>query len=94
MRGIWELHPVIKLEVVGDMPRRPSPTPTLSPTPVAGDPNKEQGKPSIRVWVNTNSGIYHCPGTRWYGRTKEGLFMMQREALEKGNRPAYGNVCQ
>lgn len=94
VRGIWELHPVVKLEVVGDAPRRPSPGPTIAPPPAAEAPNREQGNPNVRVWVNTNSGVYHCPGTRWYGRTKEGVFMMQREALEKGNRPAYGNVCR
>jgi len=24
------------------------------------------------VWLNTNSGIYHEKGMRWYGRTKNG----------------------
>jgi hypothetical protein len=24
------------------------------------------------VWLNTNSGIYHEKGMRWYGRTKYG----------------------
>ena len=24
------------------------------------------------VWVNTESGVYHKPGTRWYGKTKTG----------------------
>lgn len=51
------------------------------------------GNPSVRVWVNTNSGVYHCPGTRWYGNTKEGQFMSQREAQAKRYRPAYGIVC-
>lgn len=47
----------------------------------------------VKVWVNTNSGVYHCPGTRWYGKTKSGQFMTQREAQAKGYRPAYGAVC-
>lgn len=24
----------------------------------------------VRVWVNTASGVYHCPGTRYCGDTK------------------------
>ena len=48
---------------------------------------------NVIVWVNTNSGVYHCPNTRWYGKTKSGRFMTQREAQSKGYRPAYGAVC-
>ena len=51
------------------------------------------GTATVKVWVNTNSGVYHCPGTRWYGKTKSGQFMTQREAQSKGYRPAYGAVC-
>ncbi len=51
------------------------------------------GNPNVRVWVNTNSGVYHCPNTRWYGNTKSGKFMTQKEAQAKGYRPAYGSVC-
>jgi hypothetical protein len=51
------------------------------------------GNPTVKVWVNTNSGVYHCPGTRWYGKTKSGQYMTQREAQAKGYRPAYGAVC-
>ena len=51
------------------------------------------GNPTVTVWVNTNSGVYHCPGTRWYGKTKSGQYMTQREAQSKGYRPAYGAVC-
>ena len=53
-----------------------------------------QGNPDVRVWVNTASGVYHCPGTRWYGNTKRGEYMTQKQAREKGNRPAYGKVCR
>ena len=52
------------------------------------------GKPDIKVWVNTKSGVYHCPGTRWYGATQQGQYMTQKEAQEKGYRPAYGKVCR
>ena len=57
------------------------------------DTTQSSGNANVRVWVNTNSGVYHCPGTRWYGNTKSGRFMTQREAQSKGYRPAYGAVC-
>jgi hypothetical protein len=31
-----------------------------------------QSSESRQVWVNTATGIYHYPGTRWYGNTKQG----------------------
>lgn len=54
---------------------------------------QEAGNPSVRVWVNTDSHVYHCPNTRWYGNTKYGDYMTQKQAQGKGNRPAYGKVC-
>ena len=54
---------------------------------------QRQGDPQVTVWVNTNSGVYHCPGTRWYGATKEGKYMRQKTAQDAGYRPAYGSVC-
>ncbi|MGH9822016.1 MAG: hypothetical protein ACREDR_01985 [Blastocatellia bacterium] len=52
------------------------------------------GKADVKVWVNTNSGVYHCPGTQWYGKTKKGEYMTQKQAQDKGYRPAYGKVCE
>jgi hypothetical protein len=46
-----------------------------------------------KVWVNTKSGVYHCPGTRWYGATKSGEYTTEREAKAAGDRPAYGRSC-
>ena len=54
----------------------------------------DQGNPEVRVWVNTASGVYHCPGSRWYGNTKRGEYMTQAEAQKKHYRPAYGKVCR
>jgi hypothetical protein len=36
------------------------------------------------VWVNTDSGIYHKPGTRWYGKTKKGKYMTEADATKAG----------
>jgi hypothetical protein len=64
-------------------------------TPVVStrDPGFTSGNPNVTVWVNTSSGVYHCPNTRWYGNTKNGKYMTQQEAQAKGYRPAYGTVC-
>ena len=58
-----------------------------------GEPRERSETPDVMVWVNTNSGIYHCPNTQWYGNTKSGKYMTQTEAQAKGYRPAYGAVC-
>jgi hypothetical protein len=43
---------------------------------------------SQKVWVNTPSGVFHYPGTRWYGNTNEGTYMSEKDALAPGYRPA------
>ena len=47
-----------------------------------------QSSESRQVWVNTGTGVYHYPGTRWYGNTKKGKFMSDAEARAKGYRAA------
>jgi hypothetical protein len=43
---------------------------------------------SGKVWVNTESGVYH-KGGRWYGKTKAGKFMTEAEAKAAGYKEAH-----
>jgi hypothetical protein len=65
----------------------------LSPS-AASAVQTTEGNPDVMVWVNTATGVYHCPGSRWYGKTKQGEYMTQAEAQKKHYRPAYGKVCR
>jgi len=38
------------------------------------------------VWLNLPTGIYHFKGERWYGMTKSGAFVCQKEADQAGDR--------
>jgi len=42
------------------------------------------------VWVNTRSGKYWRPGSRFYGKTKQGEYMPESDALDRGYSPAGG----
>lgn len=37
-----------------------------------------------QVWVNTRSGVYHYPGARYYGKTKQGEYMGESAAQAQG----------
>lgn len=77
-----ELHPILSARIVG----RPSRTAeSAAPDSVATGANK--------VWVNSASSVYHCPGTRWYGATKAGYYASEQQARASGARPAYGRKC-
>jgi len=61
--------------------------------PNANSGSTDPGNPTVKVWVNTPSKTYHCPASRYYGKTKKGEYMTQKEAQDAGNHPAGGKVC-
>ena len=46
-----------------------------------------------KVWVNNKSKKYHCLGTEYYGKTKDGSYMTEAEAKAKGNHAVKGKAC-
>ena len=55
-------------------------SPTAATTPLNSD----------QVWVNTKSGKYWKPGSRYYGKTKQGEYLSEKEAVQNGYLPANG----
>ncbi len=74
---------------------KPKPTarPAVSPSP-AGRTTEEATNPPAaggghgQVWVNTETGVYHREGSRFYGTTQKGKYMTEQDAIQAGYKPA------
>jgi hypothetical protein len=66
----------------------------LEPEPAA--PERVQGNPHSRVWVDLKTGLYYCPHADYYGfgGRGRGKVMLQRDAEYEYFQPATGAHCE
>jgi hypothetical protein len=68
-----------------------APAPSTATTGQRAAPSPGGG--AGQVWVNTASKVNHCPGDRWYGKAKHGIYLSEAQAQAQGARPDQGKAC-
>ena len=71
----------------------PAPAPKAGQAATAAAKTAAPGGGPGLVWVNTESKVYHCSGSAYYGKTKAGKYLSEADAKASGARPNAGKPC-
>jgi hypothetical protein len=69
------------------------PAQTTSRKPFQPTAQQAPGAAPNKVWLNASTKVYHCPGDRYYGRTKAGKYMTEPDAKATGAHGPRGETC-
>ena len=46
-----------------------------------------------KVWLNTATNVYYCPGAHYYGKIQPGAYVTEAAAKAKGAHANHGKAC-